>query len=75
MSQSIYEPVGALRTAQDDLRLDCDVLLAPGADPRMVAYTATTETTDAGKLDLLRVTFGRATGFASQRVADEVSRS
>ena len=39
-----------------DILLDCDVLLVPGADLRMVTYTAATGSTDAGKLDLLRVT-------------------
>ncbi|MCT9138478.1 helix-turn-helix transcriptional regulator [Streptomyces violarus] len=39
-----------------DLQLDCDVLIVPGADLRMVTYTAATGSSDAGKLDLLRVT-------------------
>ncbi len=39
-----------------DLLLDCDVLLVPGADLRMVTYTAATGTTAAEKLALLRVT-------------------
>ncbi|KOU54851.1 XRE family transcriptional regulator [Streptomyces sp. MMG1533] len=42
-----------------DIRLDCDVLIVPGADLRMVTYTAATGSGDAGKLDLLRVTGGR----------------
>jgi transcriptional regulator with XRE-family HTH domain len=37
-----------------DILLDCDVLLVPDADLRMVTYTAATGTSDAGKLDLLR---------------------
>ncbi|MFF4273649.1 helix-turn-helix transcriptional regulator [Streptomyces sp. NPDC001536] len=37
-----------------DILLDCDVLLVPGADLRVVTYTAATGTSDAGKLDLLR---------------------
>ncbi|GAA2656700.1 helix-turn-helix transcriptional regulator [Streptomyces lunalinharesii] len=41
-----------------DILLDCDVLLVPGADLRMVTYTAATGSTEAGKLDLLRVTGG-----------------
>ncbi|TCP50753.1 helix-turn-helix protein [Tamaricihabitans halophyticus] len=45
-----------------EILLDCDVLLAPGADLRMVTYTAATGTTDAGKLDLLRVTCAQTTG-------------
>ncbi|MEV4648366.1 helix-turn-helix transcriptional regulator [Saccharopolyspora sp. NPDC049357] len=51
-----------------EIRLDCDVLLSPGADLRMVTYTAATGTTDAGKLDLLRVTCGQTTRSAPQRV-------
>ncbi|WP_227998951.1 MmyB family transcriptional regulator [Nocardia australiensis] len=43
-----------------DLRLDCDVLLVPGADLRVVTYTAAAATSDAGKLDLLHVTGGRS---------------
>jgi transcriptional regulator with XRE-family HTH domain len=43
-----------------ELTLDCDVLVVPGADLRMVTYTAATGTGDAGKLDLLRVTGGRS---------------
>lgn len=39
-----------------DILLDCDVLLVPGADLRMVTYTAAAGSVDAGKLDLLRVT-------------------
>ncbi|MGW1028490.1 helix-turn-helix transcriptional regulator [Streptomyces sp. NPDC002577] len=42
-----------------DILLDCDVLIVPGADLRMVTYTAAAGSTDAGKLDLLRVTGGR----------------
>ncbi|GGL29375.1 helix-turn-helix transcriptional regulator [Nocardia jinanensis] len=44
-----------------DIRVDCDVLLVPGVDLRLVAYTAAAESSDAGKLDLLRVTGGGAT--------------
>ncbi|MFE7717766.1 helix-turn-helix transcriptional regulator [Nocardia rhizosphaerihabitans] len=43
-----------------ELLLDCDVLLVPGADLYMVTYTAAATTSDAGKLELLRVTGGRA---------------
>ncbi|WP_328409934.1 helix-turn-helix transcriptional regulator [Streptomyces violaceus] len=39
-----------------DIQLDCDVLIVPGADLRMVTYTAATGSSDAGKLDLLGVT-------------------
>ncbi|GGD41892.1 transcriptional regulator [Microbacterium faecale] len=38
------------------ITLDCDVLSVPGADLRIVAYTAAADTTDENKLDLLRVT-------------------
>lgn len=41
-----------------DILLDCDVLIVPGADLRMVTYTAAAASSDAGKLDLLRVTGG-----------------
>jgi transcriptional regulator with XRE-family HTH domain len=39
-----------------DITLDCDVLTVPGADLKVVAYTAATGTADAEKLELLRVT-------------------
>ncbi|MDJ1135126.1 helix-turn-helix transcriptional regulator [Streptomyces iconiensis] len=42
-----------------DILLDCDVLIVPGADLRMVTYTAASGSVEAGKLDLLRVTGGR----------------
>ncbi|MFI9414126.1 helix-turn-helix transcriptional regulator [Nocardia gamkensis] len=45
-----------------DISLDCDVLVVPGADLRMVTYTAAAGSDDAGKLDLLRVTNARAAG-------------
>ncbi|GAB3966437.1 helix-turn-helix transcriptional regulator [Actinoallomurus acanthiterrae] len=44
-----------------DILLDCDVLVVPGADLRMVTYTAAAGSSDAGKLDLLLVTGGRTT--------------
>jgi transcriptional regulator with XRE-family HTH domain len=47
-----------------DITLDCDVLTAPGTDLRIVAYTATPGTEDAGKLDLLGVSALAATGAA-----------
>ena len=37
------------------IELDCDVLMAPGSDLRVVVYTAEPGTTDATRLDLLRV--------------------
>ena len=42
-----------------EIVLDCDVLAVPGADLRLVAYTAPADSADAGKLDLLRVTGGQ----------------
>ncbi|WP_030614535.1 helix-turn-helix transcriptional regulator [Streptomyces fulvoviolaceus] len=50
-----------------DILLDCDVLIVPGADLRMVTYTAATGSGDAGKLDLLRVTGGRTVGPQAAR--------
>ncbi|MFH8440594.1 helix-turn-helix transcriptional regulator [Streptomyces sp. NPDC018026] len=47
-----------------DIVLDCDVLVVPGADLRMVTYTAAAGSSDAGKLDLIRVT-GTAAAHAS----------
>ncbi|WP_406164898.1 helix-turn-helix transcriptional regulator [Streptomyces sp. NBC_00996] len=44
-----------------EILLDCDVLIVPGADLRMVTYTTAAGSDDAGKLDLLRVTGGRTT--------------
>nr|WP_232328523.1 hypothetical protein [Kibdelosporangium sp. MJ126-NF4]CEL23120.1 putative DNA-binding protein [Kibdelosporangium sp. MJ126-NF4]CTQ90257.1 putative DNA-binding protein [Kibdelosporangium sp. MJ126-NF4] len=41
------------------IQLDCDVLIVPGADLRLVTYTAAASSSDAGKLALLRVTGGR----------------
>lgn len=43
-----------------DIEVDCDVLLVPGADLRMVTYTAAAGSTDAGKLDLLGAMGGRS---------------
>ena len=42
-----------------DLELDCDVLTVPGADLRLVTYTAATGSDTAGRMDLLRVTSGQ----------------
>lgn len=44
-----------------DIVLDCDVLIVPGADLRVVTYTAAAGGGDAGKLDLLRATGGHTT--------------
>lgn len=38
-----------------EITLDCDVLTVPGADLRIVAYTAAADTPDAEKLEFLRV--------------------
>lgn len=46
--------------AVGELSLDCDVLTAHGSDLRIVTYTVEAGTTDAGKLDLLRVTAAQA---------------
>ncbi|GAA3592387.1 helix-turn-helix transcriptional regulator [Kineosporia mesophila] len=42
------------------IQLDCDILLVPGANLRIVTYTTAANTPDATKLDLLRVTGGRS---------------
>lgn len=42
-----------------DIVLDCDVLVVPGADLRVVTYTAEAGSDDASRLDLLRVTGGQ----------------
>lgn len=49
-----------------ELSLDCDVLTAPGSDLRLVTYTVEAGTTDAGKLDLLRVTGGQTLTTSTQ---------
>lgn len=43
-----------------DITLDCDVLTMPDSDVKLVLYTATPDSEDAQKLDLLRVTAIRA---------------
>mgnify|MGYP006951150890 CR=1 FL=1 len=44
-------------------RTDCDVLTVPGCDLRLVVYTVAAGSTDAEKLEFLRVTNGvRADG-------------
>ena len=47
------------------LTLDCDVLTVPGADLRLVVYSAPADTSDATKLDFLRVTRGIPTRTAA----------
>ncbi|MFG2492553.1 hypothetical protein ACGFSD_16090 [Streptomyces caniferus] len=44
------------RLEAGDILFDCDVLIVPGADLRMVTYMAAAGSDEAGKLDLLRVT-------------------
>jgi transcriptional regulator with XRE-family HTH domain len=58
-SQHVSEQKIVHHTEVGALLLDCDVLIVPGADLRMVTYTAAAGSSDAGKLDLLRVTGGR----------------
>jgi hypothetical protein len=41
------------------ITVDCDILLVPGAEFRIVTYTAAAGTSDSSKLDLLRVMHGR----------------
>ncbi|MGW4715793.1 hypothetical protein [Nocardia sp. NPDC004260] len=55
-------PADAAVPQLGDITLDCDVLVVPGADLRMVTYTAAGGSEDAGKLDLLRVTNGHTAG-------------
>lgn len=45
----------ATATPVGPITIDCDVLTVPGADLRVVVYTAVPGTEDASKLDLLRV--------------------
>ncbi|WP_437059515.1 helix-turn-helix transcriptional regulator [Streptomyces sp. enrichment culture] len=48
-----------------DIVLDCDVLIVPDADLRMVTYTAAAGSSEAGKLDLIRVTGAAAASTPS----------
>ncbi|MEV4393038.1 helix-turn-helix transcriptional regulator [Nonomuraea sp. NPDC049607] len=48
-----------------DILLDCDVLIVPGADLRLVTYTAASGSAEDGKLDLLRVTGGSVATVAT----------
>ncbi|GAA5229986.1 helix-turn-helix transcriptional regulator [Arthrobacter cryoconiti] len=43
-------------TPAGPITVDCDVLLAPGSDLRIVVYTVAPNSADEAKLDLLRVT-------------------
>lgn len=44
-----------------DITLDCDVLVAPGSDVRLVVYSAAGGSADADKLEFLRVASGATT--------------
>ncbi|MDJ0396773.1 helix-turn-helix transcriptional regulator [Rhodococcus sp. G-MC3] len=44
----------------EELTLDCDVLIAPGSDLRVVIYTAAAGSADSEKLEFLRVATGVA---------------
>lgn len=48
-----------------EIRLDCDVVTVPGADLRIVIYSAAAGTVDADKLEFLRVTGGASATVAS----------
>ena len=50
-------------TSVGPIRIDCDVLTAPGTDLRIVVYTVAPGSEDASKLDLLRVTGTQALTF------------
>ncbi|GAB6899253.1 helix-turn-helix domain-containing protein [Kineosporia succinea] len=50
-----------------DITLDCDVLTVPGADLRIVTYTAAAGSAGAGRLDWLRVTRGQSLDAAGAR--------
>jgi transcriptional regulator with XRE-family HTH domain len=52
------------------ITVDCDILLVPGAEFRIVTYTAAAGTSDSSKLDLLRVMHGRT----ESRVQEERHR-
>lgn len=45
-----------VRTTVGSIEVDCDTLSVPGGDLRIVVYTVVPGSTDAAKLDLLRVT-------------------
>lgn len=46
----------ATSTPVGPIEIDCDVLTAPGTDLRIVVYTVAPGTTDASRLELLKVT-------------------
>jgi hypothetical protein len=53
----------ATATPVGPITIDCDVLTAPGADLRIVVYTAVPGSSDAAKLELLRVAGTQALTF------------
>jgi hypothetical protein len=53
----------ATATPVGPITIDCDVLTAPGADLRIVVYTAVPGSSDASKLELLRVAGTQALTF------------
>lgn len=59
MAQHVAERKTIRHPEVGDVTLDCDVLLVPGADLRVVTYTAAEGSADAGRLDLLRVVGGQ----------------
>ncbi|MFG1923132.1 helix-turn-helix transcriptional regulator [Cryptosporangium sp. NPDC048952] len=72
--EKLWTTVGTASLASDektighpdvgDITVDCDVLTVPGADLRIVTYTAAAGSPDAGKLDLLRVMAGQSFALA-----------
>ncbi|MYS90486.1 MULTISPECIES: helix-turn-helix transcriptional regulator [Streptomyces] len=57
-----------------DILLDCDVLIVPGADLRMVTYTAAAGSSGAGKLGLLRVSGGHQVRSHAQPQGEPLGR-
>ncbi|MEU6028934.1 helix-turn-helix transcriptional regulator [Streptomyces tauricus] len=55
-----------------EIRLDSDVLVVPNADLRMVTYTAATGSSDAEKLDLLRITLEATEDVTASGKSDTV---
>jgi transcriptional regulator with XRE-family HTH domain len=60
-----------IRTAIGPIELDCDVLLVPGSDLRVVVYTAEPGSADAEKLAFLAVTGLRAASGSSEQVRSD----
>lgn len=49
-----------------ELTCDCDVLTVPGCDVRLVVYTVAAGSSDAEKLEFLRVTNGSGSAFSGE---------